>query len=376
MLIITIIAVAMIGMIVPSFANHSEVTIVTVDESGFSQACVNSGCYIPVTAIVDVGGVVTMTNTDPTGVHTFTSGTIDGFSPAPDGTFDSSVLRSGNSFEWIPTQAGEQPYYCMLHTWMIGTIIVQEAHVDEEVIGEVTPLTISSLEIYKDADYTRYRVTGDAPSSTDITFKTTTPDGSPGNYPGSVDTRKPAYIVDNKIDSTNNLVYGTWTLEVCAPEYDVCVQESFTIDETVTLPDDGATKTEKVVTKEKSTEEGGGCFVATAAYGSEMATEVQQLRELRDNQLMNTASGTTFMGAFNDIYYSFSPLIADYERENPLFKEAVKIAITPMLSSLSLMESANSESEVISLGLSVIALNIGMYLGVPTIVVVGIKRRF
>ena len=376
MLIITIIAVAMIGMIVPSFANHSEVTIVTVDESGFSQACVNSGCYIPVTAIVDVGGVVTMTNTDPTGVHTFTSGTVNGFAPAPDGTFDSSVLMSGDSFEWIPTQAGEQPYYCMLHTWMIGTIIVQEAHVDEEVIGEVTPLTISSLEIYKDADYTRYRVTGDAPSSTDITFKTTTPDGSPGNYPGSVDTRKPAYIVDNKIDSTNNLVYGTWTLEVCAPEYDVCVQESFTIDETVTLPDDGATKTEKVVTKEKSTEEGGGCFVATAAYGSEMATEVQQLRELRDNQLMNTASGTTFMGAFNDIYYSFSPLIADYERENPLFKEAVKIAITPMLSSLSLMESANSESEVISLGLSVIALNLGMYLGVPTIVVVGIKRRF
>ena len=376
MLIITIIAVAMIGMIVPSFANHSEVTIVTVDESGFSQACVNSGCYIPVTAIVDVGGVVTMTNTDPTGVHTFTSGTIDGFSPAPDGTFDSSVLRSGNSFEWIPTQAGEQPYYCMLHTWMIGTIIVQEAHVDEEVIGEVTPLTISSLEIYKDADYTRYRVTGDAPSSTDITFKTTTPDGSPGNYPGSVDTRKPAYIVDNKIDSTNNLVYGTWTLEVCAPEYDVCVQESFTIDETVTLPDDGATKTEKVVTKEKSTEEGGGCFVATAAYGSEMATEVQQLRELRDNQLLNTEFGTAFITTFNDIYYSFSPIIADYERENPLFKEAVKIVITPMISSLSLMENANSESEVLGIGLSVIMLNLGMYLGVPVVVIVGIKRRF
>ena len=48
------------------------------------KACVNSGCYIPVTAIVDVGGVVTMTNTDPTGIHTFTSGTIDGFSPSPD----------------------------------------------------------------------------------------------------------------------------------------------------------------------------------------------------------------------------------------------------------------------------------------------------
>jgi hypothetical protein len=123
-------------------------------------------------------------------------------------------------------------------------------------------------------------------------------------------------------------------------------------------------------------EEGGGCLIATATYGSEMATEVQQLRELRDNQLLQTASGTQFMGMFNDVYYSFSPIVADYERENPLFKEVIKIAITPMISSLSLMENANSESEVMSLGLSVIMLNIGMYLGVPAIVIVGIKKKF
>ena len=118
----------------------------------------------------------------------------------------------------------------------------------------------------------------------------------------------------------------------------------------------------------------GGCLIATATYGSEMATEVQQLRELRDNQLLQTESGTAFMGIFNDIYYSFSPIIADYERENPLFKEAVKLAITPMLSSLSLMENANSESEVLGIGLSVIALNLGMYLAVPAIVIVGIRK--
>ena len=81
------------------------------------------------------------------------------------------------------------------------------------------------------------------------------------------------------------------------------------------------------------------------------------------------------MGMFNDVYYSFSPVIADYERENPLFKEIVKITITPMISSLSLMENANSESEVLGIGLSVIALNLGMYLGVPAIVVVGIRKR-
>ena len=120
---------------------------------------------------------------------------------------------------------------------------------------------------------------------------------------------------------------------------------------------------------------GGGCLIATATYGSEMATEVQQLRELRDNQLLNTEFGTAFITTFNDIYYSFSPIIADYERENPLFKEAVKIVITPMISSLSLMENANSESEVLGLGISVIVLNLGMYLGVPAIVIVGIKKR-
>ena len=120
---------------------------------------------------------------------------------------------------------------------------------------------------------------------------------------------------------------------------------------------------------------GGGCLIATATYGSEMATEVQQLRELRDNQLLQTESGAAFMGAFNDVYYSFSPTIADMEREHPMFKEVVKLAITPMISSLAIMENANSESEVLGLGLSVIALNLGMYLGVPAIVIVGIRKR-
>jgi plastocyanin len=147
------------------------------------------------------------------------------------------------------------------------------------------------------------------------------------------------------------------------------------VEETIVEKVVEETIVEKVVSNQES-EDGGGCLIATATYGSEMATEVQQLRELRDNTLLNTESGTAFMGTFNDIYYSFSPIIADYERENPLFKETVKIAITPMISSLSLMENANSESEVLGLGLSVIALNIGMYLGVPAIVVVGIKRNF
>ena len=127
---------------------------------------------------------------------------------------------------------------------------------------------------------------------------------------------------------------------------------------------------ERLDANQRMDERGGGCLIATATYGSELAPQVQQLRELRDNQLLQTESGTQFMGIFNDIYYSFSPTIADYERENPYFKEAVKLGITPMISSLSLMENAESESEVLSIGIYVIMLNLGMYLGVPAIEII------
>ena len=121
---------------------------------------------------------------------------------------------------------------------------------------------------------------------------------------------------------------------------------------------------------------GGGCLIATATYGSELAPQVQQLRELRDNQLLQTESGSAFMSSFNEMYYSFSPTIADYERENPMFKEAVKLTITPMLSTLAIMENAETESEVLGLGLTVIALNLGMYLGAPAIVIISIRKIF
>ena len=119
---------------------------------------------------------------------------------------------------------------------------------------------------------------------------------------------------------------------------------------------------------------GGGCLIATATYGSELAPQVQQLRELRDNQLLNTESGTKFMGLFNEFYYSFSPSIADYERENPVFREMVKLSLTPLLSTLSLMEYAESESEVLMIGISLIILNGLMYVGIPAIMIIGVRK--
>ncbi len=123
---------------------------------------------------------------------------------------------------------------------------------------------------------------------------------------------------------------------------------------------------------------GGGCLIATAAYGSELAPQVQQLREIRDNKLLQTKTGSSFMNSFNSFYYSFSPIIADYERENPVFKESVKIVITPMISSFSILNYVDMDSEesVLEYGISLIILNLGMYFVVPAIVVVGIRKKF
>lgn len=125
-----------------------------------------------------------------------------------------------------------------------------------------------------------------------------------------------------------------------------------------------------------ATTEGGGCLIATATYGTELAPQVQQLRELRDNTLLQTNSGTAFMESFNAIYYSFSPGIADLERQNPVFKEIVKLAITPMISSLSILNyvDMDSEAEVLGYGISLIILNLGMYVGIPASVIIRFRK--
>jgi len=285
------ITLGIISMSPASFADHSEVTITPISGSGSGSGCelTEEGCYNPSTATVDVGGVVIFSNTDGA-AHTFSSGV-----PSDDIIgleFDSGMLSAGDSAEWIPENVGEFPYFCMIHPWMDGLIIVQE--VEESHTEEVEESHTEEVE-----------------------------------------------------ESHTEEVEESHTEEV---------EES------------------KVVTNLESEENGGGCLIATAAYGSELSPQVQLLREIRDNQLLNTEAGTSFMNTFNNVYYSFSPTIADMERESPLFKEVVKLGLTPMLSSLSIMENAESESEVISLGLSVIALNLGMYLAVPVFGIIGIRK--
>ena len=114
-----------------AFADHAEVTIETAAGSG-APGCEDTaeGCYIPSTATVDVGGVVIFSNTD-SAAHTFTSGDPT----MPDTVqvlFDSGLAMAGSTFEWSPTEVGTVPYFCMVHPWMQGIIIVQEVEAAEE----------------------------------------------------------------------------------------------------------------------------------------------------------------------------------------------------------------------------------------------------
>lgn len=137
---------------------------------------------------------------------------------------------------------------------------------------------------------------------------------------------------------------------------------------------------QQVVTKVEETPKGetkSGCLIATAAFGSELAPQVQLLREVRDNVLFSTGSGTSFMTTFNSIYYTFSPTIADLERDNPVFKEIVKTTITPMISTMSILNYVNidSEQEMLGYGIGIILLNAGMYFVAPAIVILKLKQR-
>jgi len=183
---------------------------------------------------------------------------------------------------------------------------------------------------------------------------------------------------------TSNLVYSlvfsdsSDHFQLALNDFDI-VLNSFVINE---LTAAGSTFEETVSIKEtiedKNSEEGGGCLIATAAFGSEMAPQVQFLRELRDNTVLQTQSGTSFMTGFNQFYYSFSPAVADLERENPAFKETVKLTLTPLLTSLTLLNyvDIDTEHEMLGYGIGIIMLNIGMYFVAPAILVISLKRLF
>ena len=182
---------------------------------------------------------------------------------------------------------------------------------------------------------------------------------------------------------SNNLILGKYDIIVNAVIDGVPQISSTSINlvdnkQSPSLPVSSSTKQEIEQKDDVTDSEGGGCLIATAAFGSEMAPQVQFLREIRDNTVLQTESGISFMTSFNQFYYLFSPAVADYERENPVFREAVKLTLTPLLTSLTLLNyvDIDTEQEMLGYGIGVILLNIGMYFVTPAVLLIGIAKRF
>jgi hypothetical protein len=85
-----------------------------------------------------------------------------------------------------------------------------------------------------------------------------------------------------------------------------------------------------------------GCLIATAAFGSELSPQVQYLRNFRETYILSTNSGSAFMNSFNSVYYSFSPQVAEYEREQPWLQQFVKLGLYPLFGILVMSERAHS----------------------------------
>ena len=126
---------SLIAVAPSAFAEHGEggmSATVTNSPGSATPGCENTdNCFIPSTVVITAGGTVTWENTD-NAAHTATSGSP---SDGPDGVWDSSLMMVNGSYSVTLDDEGTYPYFCMVHPWMQGTVIVEAeaAHGDDHV---------------------------------------------------------------------------------------------------------------------------------------------------------------------------------------------------------------------------------------------------
>jgi len=125
--------VSLIAIAPSAFAAHHEVTI--TNAAGSSTPGCEPNCFIPNPVTVEVGTIVTWENTD-TAAHTATAGTA---ADGPSGVWDSSLIMAmegNNTFSYTTDTVGSFDYFCMVHPWMAGTLIVEEAGAADAAAAE------------------------------------------------------------------------------------------------------------------------------------------------------------------------------------------------------------------------------------------------
>jgi hypothetical protein len=181
------------------------------------------------------------------------------------------------------------------------------------------------------------------------------------------DVPKTNFQYDSLIIYENMFIQSTADAQI-VPLIENSIGYQALVEKTELENEDLAMRAEEIESK-------GGCLIATAAFGTEMASEVQNLREIR-NKMYETSEGGEMMNEINNFYYTFSPIVADWERQNTIFKEFVKIGITPLITSFTILDhnTINSDEGFIGFVIGVVLLNIGMYFGTPVIIIYGIRR--
>ena len=133
--------VSMIAIAPSAFAAHHEVTIENAAGSATNQDCVPD-CFIPNPVTVDLGTIVTWANTD-NAAHTATAGAA---ADGPSGVWDSSLIMAGSSFSYTTDTVGTFDYFCMVHPWMAGTLIVEDPAVAEAAAAEMAAAEMAAAE--------------------------------------------------------------------------------------------------------------------------------------------------------------------------------------------------------------------------------------
>ena len=114
------------ALTLPAFADHDEVTVDTPEGAQVNGCQDTDTCFIPSTVTIDIGGVVIWTNSD-TAAHTVVSGTIDeGFDRVFGLTEKGApvLTKAGEEYQFKFEEAGTYPYFCTVHPWMSGAVIV------------------------------------------------------------------------------------------------------------------------------------------------------------------------------------------------------------------------------------------------------------
>ncbi len=108
-----------------AFADHATASVSIPSGTSVPGCEETNSCYVPYEVTVDVGGEVTWT-VDDSAAHTVTSGN-PADSESVGAIFDSSLLVAGSSFSYKFEEAGTVDYFCIVHPWMKGIVVVQEA---------------------------------------------------------------------------------------------------------------------------------------------------------------------------------------------------------------------------------------------------------